>query len=129
MEKPAFTEVSLSDVRVIMMIMHVPMEELLCQATMGWVPLLKYLLSGARGCLCPCPVVPGNECCCFSRTRLQWCLLHIETPRAWLSGARVCAEPGDEDLQWVDRWQNPARPWLSLWERGLIWINPGSSSF
>jgi hypothetical protein len=31
MEKPTFTRVNLSDVRVIMTIMHVLMEELLCQ--------------------------------------------------------------------------------------------------
>jgi hypothetical protein len=35
MEKPAFTRVNLSDVRVIMMIMCVLVEELLCQAVTG----------------------------------------------------------------------------------------------
>jgi hypothetical protein len=35
MEKPALTEVSLFNVRVIMVIMHVPMEELLYQVVTG----------------------------------------------------------------------------------------------
>jgi hypothetical protein len=35
MEKPAFARVNLSDVRVIIVIMHVPMVELLCQVSMG----------------------------------------------------------------------------------------------
>jgi hypothetical protein len=35
MEKLAFTMINLSDVRVIMTIMRVLMEELLCQAVMG----------------------------------------------------------------------------------------------
>jgi hypothetical protein len=37
MDKLAFTRANLSGVRVIMTMMHVPMEELLCQAMMGWV--------------------------------------------------------------------------------------------
>jgi hypothetical protein len=51
MEKPAFTRASLSGVRVIMTIMCVPVVVLLCQAATGHLPVLKYLLSGARGCL------------------------------------------------------------------------------
>jgi hypothetical protein len=51
MEKPALIDVSLSDVSVIMAIMRVPLEELLCQAATGHIPILKYMLSGARGCL------------------------------------------------------------------------------
>jgi hypothetical protein len=39
----------LSDVRVIMMIMHVLVEELLCQVVMGQIPVLECLLSGASG--------------------------------------------------------------------------------
>jgi hypothetical protein len=49
MEKLAFTRACLSGVRVIMMIMHVPLVELLCQAVMGWISALEYLLPGARG--------------------------------------------------------------------------------
>jgi hypothetical protein len=32
-----------------MVIMHVPLVELLCQATMGWIHALEYLLLGTRG--------------------------------------------------------------------------------
>jgi hypothetical protein len=39
----------LSDVRVIMMIMHVLVEELLCQVVMGQILVLECLLSGASG--------------------------------------------------------------------------------
>jgi hypothetical protein len=35
MENPAFTGANLSNVRLIMAIMHVPMVELLCQVPMG----------------------------------------------------------------------------------------------
>jgi hypothetical protein len=38
----SFTRVNLSDVRVIMVIMHVPVEELLCQAATGWIPVMFY---------------------------------------------------------------------------------------
>jgi hypothetical protein len=47
MEMATFIEASLSDVRVIVMIMHVLMEELLYQAATRQFPVLKYLLSGA----------------------------------------------------------------------------------
>jgi hypothetical protein len=49
MEKLVFTRACLSDASVIMVIMHLPLVELLCQATMGWIPTLEYLLSGTRG--------------------------------------------------------------------------------
>jgi hypothetical protein len=32
-----------------MVIMRVPLVESICQAVMGWIPALEYLLSGARG--------------------------------------------------------------------------------
>jgi hypothetical protein len=60
---------------------------------MGWLPILKYLLSGVRGCLLQHLVVPGIKCHCFLRTRLCWCLFNAKSPRAWLPGARVCPEP------------------------------------
>jgi hypothetical protein len=41
----------LSGGRAIMMIMHVRVVELLCQAAMGRALVLKYLVLGARGCL------------------------------------------------------------------------------
>jgi hypothetical protein len=49
MEKPTFTGANLSNVRVIMVIMCVLVEELLCQAVTGWILVLKCLLSCARG--------------------------------------------------------------------------------
>jgi hypothetical protein len=49
MENPTFTWVSLSDVRVIMEIMRVLMEELLCQVVTGQALVLECLLSSSRG--------------------------------------------------------------------------------
>jgi hypothetical protein len=49
MEKLTFTKIFLSDVRVIMAIMRVPMVELFCHMTMGWIPTLEYLSLGPRG--------------------------------------------------------------------------------
>jgi hypothetical protein len=43
MEKPTFTSANLSNIRVIMTIMRVLMEEWLCQAVMGWIPALECL--------------------------------------------------------------------------------------
>jgi hypothetical protein len=93
MEKSAFTRLCLSCVRVIMAIMHVPVVELQCQTTMGWLPVLKYLLSGVRGCLLLCLVVPGIKCNRFPKTRFHWWLSDAESPRAWLPGARVHPDP------------------------------------
>jgi hypothetical protein len=49
MEKSVFTRVCLSDVRVIMVIMLVPMVERLCEVVMGWILALKCLLLGRVG--------------------------------------------------------------------------------
>jgi hypothetical protein len=49
MEKLTFTKVCLSSVSAIMAIMRVPLIELLCQATMGWILALESLLQGACG--------------------------------------------------------------------------------
>jgi hypothetical protein len=49
MENSAFTRVSLSDVRVIMEIMRVLVEELLCQTVTGQISVLECLLSDERG--------------------------------------------------------------------------------
>jgi hypothetical protein len=70
MEKPTFTRVSLSDVRVIMEIMCAPVVELLCQAAIGWISVLKYLLPGAHGRMWPCPLMPSNKCHRFVRFQL-----------------------------------------------------------
>jgi hypothetical protein len=54
-----------------MAIMHVSLVELLCQAVMGWIIALEYMLSGAHELLWPHPVMPGAKCHYFSR---PWCL-------------------------------------------------------
>jgi hypothetical protein len=51
----------------IMVCMCVPLVEPSFQTVMGWVPALKYMLSGARGLLQPCPILSGNERCHPSR--------------------------------------------------------------
>jgi hypothetical protein len=45
-EEAHFTRANLSDVRMIMTIMHVLVEELLCQTMMGQIPVFECLLSG-----------------------------------------------------------------------------------
>jgi hypothetical protein len=80
MGKPAFTRASLSNVRVIMAIIRVPVVELLCQAVMRRIPVLKYLLSGARGRPWPYSVVPGIKCCRFQRFRFRWSLPGTKSP-------------------------------------------------
>jgi hypothetical protein len=65
MEKLAFTRVNLSDVRVIMVIMRVLVEELLCQTVMGCIPVLECLLPGVHGCLWLHHFLAGIKCCCF----------------------------------------------------------------
>jgi hypothetical protein len=57
MKNPTFIGVSLSDVKVIMVIMHIFMEELLSQAVMRRIPVLECLLSGAHGRLRLCLVL------------------------------------------------------------------------
>jgi hypothetical protein len=104
MEKPIFTRMNLSDVRLIMMIMHVLMEELLCQVVTELILVLECLLLGARGCLWLHPVMTGIKWRCFLSTWLQGTYLALENPLAWLLGARVCAEPGHKDkADWVDK--------------------------
>jgi hypothetical protein len=46
-----FTMLCLSHARVIMVLMRVSLIELPCQAVMGRIPALVYMLSGARGLL------------------------------------------------------------------------------
>jgi hypothetical protein len=74
MEKPTFTRVNLSDVKVIMAIMYISVVDLLCEVSMGWILVLKFLLSGARGHLWPCLIMLGIKCCRFLKTHLRWCL-------------------------------------------------------
>jgi hypothetical protein len=49
MEKPAFMRTNFYDVRVIMVIMRVIVEEILCQAMMEQISVLEWQLSGVCG--------------------------------------------------------------------------------
>jgi hypothetical protein len=69
MEKLAFTRACLSYVRVIMAIIRVSLAESVCKKVMEWILALKYVLSGARGFLWPCLIVPDNKCHRFLRHR------------------------------------------------------------
>jgi hypothetical protein len=71
MEKPTFTRASLSDVRVIMAIMHIFVGELLYQAVIGRIPVLECMLSGVCGHLWLHSIMSSMKWHCFSRTRLQ----------------------------------------------------------
>jgi hypothetical protein len=75
-----------------MAIMHTPMVESLCQTVMGRSPVLKYLLSGGRGCPWPPLIVLGIKYHRFPRILLRWFLSDAESPRAFLLGAWVCPE-------------------------------------
>jgi hypothetical protein len=77
MEKLAFTRACLFDVRVIVVIMHVPLVESLCQTTMGWIPTRVPVARHAWN-LWPCPVVPSSKCHYFLR---RWCL--VKSTRYW----------------------------------------------
>jgi hypothetical protein len=57
----------MSYVGVIMPFMYVSLVELLCQAVMGQILVLEYMLSCVCGLLWPRLVVPGAMCCRFSR--------------------------------------------------------------
>jgi hypothetical protein len=69
MEKPTFTRMNLSGVRVIMAIMCAPTGELLCQVVMGWILVLKCPLSDARRVLWLRAIMLGIKCRRFPRTR------------------------------------------------------------
>jgi hypothetical protein len=54
----------------------------------------------------------------------------VKYPQACILGTLVRVELGyEEELQQAGRQQNPARLWPLRWEKGPIWIEPGSSSF
>jgi hypothetical protein len=54
MEKPALSKMNLSGVRVIMTIMHVPVEELLCQAVTGRSSAHHQMCLGSYGYVLSC---------------------------------------------------------------------------
>jgi hypothetical protein len=91
MWNPAAVGGSLSDARVIMMIMRVLVEKLLCQGVTGWIAVLECLLSGARRRLWPRPVVLGTKCCRFPRVRLPCCLVGTKSPV--VLGIKCCRFP------------------------------------
>jgi hypothetical protein len=55
---PPLPRACLSNVRVIMVTMCVPLVESLCQVVMEWIPALEYLLSGTHGA---CGHVPSCQ--------------------------------------------------------------------
>jgi hypothetical protein len=94
---------SLSDVRVIIVIMRVLIMELLCQTMTGQILALECLLPGMRGHMRLCPVL----------SRLLGHLPRTDNPQTWLLRVWTCAELGHkEELDQADRWQNLARPRL-----------------
>jgi hypothetical protein len=52
----------LSYARANMAPLRVSSVELLCQAVMGWIPAVEYMMSGVHGLLWPCPILLGNKC-------------------------------------------------------------------
>jgi hypothetical protein len=76
-----------------MALMHVSLAELLCQATMGQIPTLEYMRSGARGLPWPRPIVPDAKCHRFQRPRCWSCLSIAESFPDMLTGRAVPA-PG-----------------------------------
>jgi hypothetical protein len=81
MEKPTFTKMNLFDVRVIMVIMHILVRELLCQAVTGWIPVLECPILWHVWLLWLCPVMSGIKCCHLPRTRLKCRLPGTGEPR------------------------------------------------
>jgi hypothetical protein len=102
MENPTFTKACLSDVRVIMAIMLVPMVERPCQMVMERISALKYLLSGVHVAMSHCVRYSMS----LSLEDPAPAALHgTEKPLGMIARARVHSESGHmEDLQWVDRW-------------------------
>jgi hypothetical protein len=94
MEKTTFARTNLFGVRVIMVIMHVPVGELLCQAVTGWIPVLKCPLAGACGLLWLCPIMPDIKCHRFPRIRLQWRLPGTGEPPGMATGVRGLCQVG-----------------------------------
>jgi hypothetical protein len=79
-----------------MVIMRILVVELSCQTMMEQPSVLEYMLSGARGCLWSCLVVPDIKCHCFPRTQLRWCLSDAESPCACSREPGYVLSQGDE---------------------------------
>jgi hypothetical protein len=105
MENPAFIGASLSDVKVIMMIMRILVVKLLCLAVTRWVPLLQCLLHGTHGLQRLRLIMSASNGLVPQGTRLCGHLLGSKTPQVWLPGAWAHAEAGyKEDMDWGDGW-------------------------
>jgi hypothetical protein len=62
MDNSTFLGASLSDVKVIMTIMHILIVKLLCQMVMGWIPVLE----------CPLPGTHGRLGLCLNLSSIKW---------------------------------------------------------
>jgi hypothetical protein len=106
MENPAFTKVNLSDVRIIMAIMRVLVEEFAISGGEGTyssnrVPICQVRV-GACGYILSCLALNGAP---SQGPSSSGAYLILVNPQEWLPEALVCVEPHyDEKLQWVDRW-------------------------
>jgi hypothetical protein len=116
---PPLIGVSLSNVRVIMAFMCVLVVESLCQAMMGWIPALDWLLLGASGSQWLRLVLFGIKCPHHPRApRLLESLDRYRDPHAWLPGSQVHAEPGHKgELDRAHKWQNPTRSRSLRWDK------------
>jgi hypothetical protein len=114
MKNPTLIRASLSDVRVIMVIMHVLVVDLLCQAVMGWILVIMCILPGACGRLRLRLVLPAIKWPRYLRIPALGPLTrYLGYPFTWTLGDRVHAQPWCEGkLDWVDKWWNPAHPQL-----------------
>jgi hypothetical protein len=89
---------SLSDVRVIIAIMLVFMVKLLCQMVTSQILALgECLPSDARGRLGLCHVLSSIQWPHCLSIPVVGSLARYWHPQAWLSGARVCAEPNHKE--------------------------------
>jgi hypothetical protein len=75
-------------------------EELLCQAVIGRIPVLKYLLSSVPSHLWPCLVVLGTKCHCFPRTHV------VKTP------------PDGPSRELHTPWKGGLKPRRPMWYNG-----------
>jgi hypothetical protein len=104
MGHPAFNGASLSDVGVIMAILHILME-LICQAMMGHILALQCMFPQAHVGACGQVLSSSKWLHCSRTPALGSLVQYLGYPWAWLPGARAYAEPGCEDKSArVDRW-------------------------
>jgi hypothetical protein len=95
MENPTFPRASLSNVRVIMEIMRILVEEFLSQTVTGRSLVLECLLLGVRGHLWLRLVLPDIKWHRYPGTPTLWSLdQYLGYPWAWLPGPQAHAMPG-----------------------------------